>query len=96
MGIYRRTVRPHGSTVRIIILGTAVLVMSAWCLAILNSHGRLFSVIRPRSLNICQIIVLIVLAISEVKGNTAAEALAWALVVGSVLQVLIQVPTVLR
>ena len=36
------------------------------------------------------------LAISEVKGNTAAEALAWALVVGSVLQVLIQVPTVLR
>ena len=33
--------------VRIIILGTAVLVMSAWCLAILNSHGRLFSVIRP-------------------------------------------------
>ena len=83
--------------VRIIILGTAVLVMSAWCLAILNSHGRLFlGYSAPVAWNICQIIVLIVLAISEVTGNTAAEALAWALVVGSVLQVLIQVPTVLR
>ena len=83
--------------VRIIILGTAVLVMSAWCLAILNSHGRFFlGYAAPVAWNICQIIVLIVLAISEVTGSTAAEALAWALVIGSLLQVLIQIPTVLR
>ena len=83
--------------VRIIILGTAVLVMSAWCLAILNSHGRFFlGYAAPVAWNICQIIVLIVLAISEVTGSTAAEALAWALVIGSLIQVLIQIPTVLR
>ena len=83
--------------VRIIILGTAVLVMSAWCLAILNSHGRFFlGYAAPVAWNICQIIVLIVLAISEVTGSKAAEALAWALVIGSLIQVLIQIPTVLR
>jgi len=83
--------------VRIIILGTAVLVMSAWCLAILNSHGRFFlGYAAPVAWNICQIIVLIVLAISEVTGSTAAEALAWALVIGSLIQVLIQIPTVLQ
>ena len=83
--------------VRIIILGTAVLVMSAWCLAILNSHGRFFlGYAAPVVWNVCQIVVLIVLAIPEVRGSSAAETLAWALVVGSVLQVLIQVPTVLR
>ncbi len=83
--------------VRIIILGTAVLVMSAWCLAILNSHGRFFlGYAAPVAWNICQIIVLIALAISEVTGSTAAEALAWALVIGSLIQVLIQIPTVLR
>ena len=83
--------------VRIIILGTAVLVMSAWCLAILNSHGRFFlGYAAPVVWNICQIVALVALAIADIKGSSAAETLAWALVVGSVLQVCIQVPTVLR
>ena len=50
--------------------------MSAWCLAILNSHGRLFlGYSAPVVWNICQIIVLIVLAISEVKGQHSGRGL---------------------
>ncbi len=83
--------------VRIILLGTGVLVMSAWCLAILNSHGRLFlSYAAPVIWNLAQISVLVTLAVSEIRDSSSAEKLAWALVIGSVLQVLIQIPYVLR
>lgn len=83
--------------VRVILLGTGVLVISAWCLAVLNSHGRLFlSYAAPIVWNLAQIAVLVSLAISEIRDSSSAEKLAWALVIGSVLQVLIQLPTVLR
>ncbi len=83
--------------VRIILLGTGVLVMSAWCLAVLNSHGRLFlSYAAPVVWNLAQVAVLVALAVSEIRDSSSAEKLAWALVVGSILQVLVQVPTVLR
>jgi len=83
--------------VRIILLGTGVLVISAWCLAVLNSHGRLFlSYAAPIVWNLAQIAILISLAVSEIRDSSSAEKLAWALVIGSVLQVLIQLPTVLR
>ncbi|MDP7068786.1 MAG: murein biosynthesis integral membrane protein MurJ [Acidimicrobiales bacterium] len=83
--------------VRIILLGTAILVMSAWCLAILNSHGRFFlSYSAPVVWNGAQIVVLVALAIAELRDNSAAETLAWALVLGSVLQVAVQLPAVLR
>jgi len=83
--------------VRIVLLGTAILVMSAWCLAILNSHGRFFlGYSAPVVWNSAQILVLVVLAITELRNNSAAETLAWALVVGSVLQVAVQLPAVLR
>tara|TARA_Y100001970_G_scaffold94677_1_gene119286 strand:+ start:33943 stop:35610 length:1668 start_codon:yes stop_codon:yes gene_type:complete len=83
--------------VRIILLGTGVLVMSAWCLAVLNSHGRLFlSYAAPVVWNLAQIAVLVALAVSEIRDSSSAEKLAWALVAGSILQVLVQVPCVLR
>ena len=83
--------------VRIILLGSGVLVISAWCLAVLNSHGRLFlSYAAPVIWNLAQITVLITLALYEIRGSSSAEKLAWALVIGSVLQVLIQIPSVLR
>ena len=83
--------------VRIILLGTGVLVMSAWCLAVLNSHGRLFlSYAAPVVWNLAQVAVLVALAVSEIRDSSSAEKLAWALVAGSILQVLVQVPCVLR
>jgi len=83
--------------VRIILLGAGVLVMSAWCLALLNSHRRFFlGYAAPVVWNLTQISVLITLAVSEIQNNSSAEMLAWALVIGSVLQVLVQVPSVLR
>ena len=83
--------------VRIILLGAGVLVMSAWCLALLNSHGRFFlGYAAPVVWNLAQISVLISIAVSEIRDSSSAEALAWALVIGSVLQVLIQIPSVLR
>lgn len=83
--------------VRIILIGAGVLVLSAWCLALLNSHRRLFlGYAAPVVWNATQIAVLIAIAVSEFSDTSAAETLAWALVAGSVLQVLVQLPTVLK
>ena len=83
--------------VRIILVGTSVLVMSAWCLSLLNSHRRFFlSYAAPVAWNVVQILVLVVLAISELSGKSSAIALAWALIIGSVLQVAIQIPAIVK
>lgn len=83
--------------VRIILLSAGVLVMSAWCLALLNSHRRFFlGYAAPVVWNLAQISVLVTIAVSEIRDPSSAEMLAWALVIGSVLQVVIQVPSVLR
>ncbi|MCH2623969.1 MAG: murein biosynthesis integral membrane protein MurJ [Acidimicrobiales bacterium] len=83
--------------VRIILLGAGVLVLSAWCLAVLNSHRRFFvGYAAPVAWNATQIAVLIALAVSEFTDTSAAETLAWALVAGSVLQIVVQLPAVVR
>jgi putative peptidoglycan lipid II flippase len=83
--------------VRIILIGAGVLVLSAWCLALLTSHRRLFlGYSAPIVWNAAQIAVLIAIAVSEFSDTSAAETLAWALVAGSVLQVLVQLPAVLK
>ena len=83
--------------VRIILLGAGVLVLSAWCLALLNSHRRLFlGYAAPVVWNATQIAALVALAVSEFSDTSAATTLAWALVAGSFLQVLIQLPAVFK
>ena len=83
--------------VRIILIGSGVLVLSAWCLALLNSHRRLFlGYAAPFVWNATQIAVLIAVAVLEFSDTSAARTLAWAIVVGSVLQVLVQLPAVLK
>jgi putative peptidoglycan lipid II flippase len=82
--------------VRILFPGTGLLVMSAWCLGVLNSHRRfLLSYLAPVVLNFT------VVAITIFFGRqTGVERLvvdvAWAFVLGSALQFLIQVPKVLE
>lgn len=81
--------------VRIIFPGTGVLVLSAWCLGILNSHKQFFlSYVAPVVWNGAIIVVL--LAFRSAPGAEVIVHVAWATVAGSVLQFLVQLPNVLR
>jgi putative peptidoglycan lipid II flippase len=82
--------------VRILLPGAGLLVLSAWCLGILNSHSRFFmSYAAPVVWNAAMIATLI--AFGGQTGQAAlAVVLAWGSVVGSALQVGIQLPTVIR
>ncbi len=79
---------------RIIFPGTGVLVLSAWCLGILNSHRRFFlSYAAPVVWNGC-IIAALVLTRGEEQAAIATWA-AWGTVAGSVAQFAVQLPTVI-
>ncbi|MDX2012596.1 MAG: murein biosynthesis integral membrane protein MurJ [Myxococcaceae bacterium] len=81
--------------VRVIFPGTGVLVLSAWCLGILNSHKRFFlSYVAPVVWN-GAIIAALVLWRAE-PASVLITWVAWATVAGSVLQFLVQLPNVLR
>jgi putative peptidoglycan lipid II flippase len=81
--------------VRILFPGAGLLVMSAWCLGILNSHRRFFlSYAAPVLWNLTIIVALIGFGRS-VGGYRLAQVAAWASVVGSALQFAVQVPPVL-
>jgi len=80
--------------VRILFPATGVLVFSAWCLGILNSHRKFFlSYIAPVVWN-AAIIVAAVLGRHADQMRFAA-IVAWGAAAGSLLQVLVQMPTVL-
>lgn len=81
--------------VRLIFPGTGVLVLSAWCLGILNSHRKFFlSYAAPVVWNGCIIAALI--AFRGEARETLVRWAAWGNVAGSVAQFLVQVPNVLR
>ncbi len=81
--------------VRIFFPGAGMLVFSAWCLGILNSHGRFFlSYAAPVLWNIMIIITLI--GFGSSSEFSIAEWTAWGAVAGSAVQVLVQLPAVLR
>jgi putative peptidoglycan lipid II flippase len=82
--------------VRILFPGAGLLVMSAWCLGVLNSHRRFFlSYAAPVLWNLTIILTLIWFGRSG-TGYRLAEIAAWGSVAGSALQFAIQVPLVLR
>jgi putative peptidoglycan lipid II flippase len=82
--------------VRIVFPGVGLLVLSAWCLGILNSHGKFFlSYASPVLWNAAFIGVLIVFGGRSDLPHLAVYG-AYGLVLGSALQFLIQVPLVLR
>ena len=95
--------------VRIITPGIGFLVLSAWCLGILNSHRRFFlSYVAPVVWNLIQIVVLVAggFLLLDSPGTPSladrsvleqlARALGWGTLVGGVAQLLIQLPAVLR
>lgn len=81
--------------VRLIFPGTGVLVLSAWCLGILNSHKKFFlSYAAPVVWNGCIIAALLVS-----RGQTQDTIVTWAAwgtVLGSAAQFLVQLPSVIR
>lgn len=82
--------------VKILFPGTGLLVMSAWCLGILNSHHRFFlSYFAPVLWNLAIIFSLIVTGKHQSIEELALTA-SYGLVLGSLLQFGVQLPTVYR
>ena len=82
--------------VRLLFPGIGLLVVSAWCLGVLNSHRRFFlSYVAPVLWNAAIIIALLWQGRSGGGAERYAFAAAWGAVVGSALQLLIQLPTAL-
>jgi putative peptidoglycan lipid II flippase len=82
--------------VRILFPGAGMLVLSAWCLGVLNSHRRfLLSYAAPVAWNLSMIVTLLMFG-----GGTPlprlAVILAWGSVAGSALQFAVQIPVVRR
>ena len=81
---------------QILFPGAGLLVFSAWCLGILNSHRRFFvSYTAPVMWNVAMIAALVGFG-SGTPQVKLAVILAWASVIGSGLQFLVQLPLVLR
>jgi putative peptidoglycan lipid II flippase len=82
--------------VQILFPGVGALVMSAWCLGILNSHGRFFlSYSAPVLWNLFIIAGLLIFGAKQSLSDLVVST-AWCSVLGSLAQLLVQVPTVLR
>src|SRR5438128_5472625 len=81
--------------VQIFFPGAGLLVMSAWCLGVLNSHRKFFlSYTAPVAWNLAIIATLIWFG-SRADQFHLATLTAWGSVVGSALQFAVQMPTVL-
>lgn len=80
--------------VRIMFPGVGLLVLSAWCLGVLNSHRRFFlSYASPAMWNLA--IISAVLFGRRTTLDDAARLVAWGAMVGSALQFFVQLPAVL-
>ena len=81
--------------VRILTPGLGLLVLSAWCLGVLNSHRRFFlSYVAPVLWNVAQITVLVAVAARGLNQSSLAVALAWGALAGAALQLGVQLPAV--
>ena len=88
------------SLVRILFPMTGVLVLSAWALGILNSHRRFFiSYVAPVVWNVAMISAVIGGAVYfglDAQSRDLVLALAWGALAGGVLQLLFQIPFLVR
>lgn len=82
--------------VQVLFPGTGFLVMSAWCLGILNSHKKFFlSYVAPVIWNMTIIAVLVFWGTRQAQFELALTV-SWGLVGGSFLQFFVQLPMSLR
>jgi putative peptidoglycan lipid II flippase len=81
--------------VRILFPGTGVLVWSAWCLGILNSHHKFFlSYAAPVVWNLSMILTMLIFR--HLEADHLIVYLAWGTVLGCLLQFLVQLGPVLK
>jgi putative peptidoglycan lipid II flippase len=84
------------TVVRIMFPGVGLLVMSAWCLGILNSHRKFFlSYVAPVFMNIVMIAALVIFGTRLTQSGLAVAA-AWGTVAGAFVQFGVQVPFVFQ
>lgn len=82
---------------QIMAVGVGFLVMSAWCLGILNSHRHFFlPYAAPVIWNLAQVVALLFIWWRDWPLADAARGLAVAVTVGGALQLAVQLPTVRR
>jgi putative peptidoglycan lipid II flippase len=82
---------------RIMFPGVGLLVISAFCLGILNSHRQFFlSYVAPVVWNLMQIAFVVAAALWGASEVGMADALAWGVLAGGAAQVLVQLPAVRR
>jgi putative peptidoglycan lipid II flippase len=82
--------------VRILFPCMGILVLSAWCLGILNSHRKFFlSYVAPVLMNIVMIGTLVFFG-QRLTDQSLVVAAAWGSVIGAIAQFGVQVPFVLR
>lgn len=80
---------------RITTIGLGFLVLSAWCLGVLNSHRKFFlPYAAPVLWNGTQIAVLAVAILGDWAFDRVAVGVAWAVVAGGAAQLVIQLPNV--
>jgi putative peptidoglycan lipid II flippase len=83
--------------IRIMFPGIGFLVLSAWCLGVLNSHRKFFlSYVAPVLWNAAQIAFVVVVALSGASERSLAVALSYGVLVGGLAQLAIQLPSVVR
>ncbi len=81
--------------VRIMFPGVGLLVGSAWCLAVLNTHGKFFNSYAAPALWNAAIMAAIVWSRHDTLPRVAV-ATAWGAVAGSLLQISAQLPQVIQ
>lgn len=82
---------------RITTVGLGFLVLSAWCLGVLNSHRQFFlPYVAPVIWNALQIVVLAMAVVAGWELDDIAIAAAWAVLAGGFVQFAIQYPRVRR
>jgi|TARA_B100001094_G_scaffold213052_1_gene207028 putative peptidoglycan lipid II flippase len=83
--------------VRIMWSGLGFIVLSSWCLGVLNAHRRFFlSFAAPILWNAAQIIFALVAWGQDWSDASIAKAAAWGVLIGGALQFLIQIPLVIK
>ena len=81
--------------VRILFPMAGVMIMAAWCLGVLNSHRRFFlPFAAPVLWNLAQVVGLLIGA--RFGWSPLVHVLAWSTLAGSVLQLVVQLPTAKR
>lgn len=82
---------------RVMTAGLGFVVLAAWCLGVLNAHRRFFlSYAAPLLWNAAQVAALALAVSLDKPDQQIAEYTAWGVLIGGILQFVVQLPSVLR